>query len=43
MWVYSASGGEKPCRDSMSGAYFSFNAQVDLGSHRLGGCAARGS
>jgi putative lipoprotein len=33
---------EQPCRDSMSGAYFSFTAQVELGSRQLNGCAARG-
>jgi uncharacterized membrane protein len=51
IWVYSAFATEEsirvtlreqPCRDSMSGAYFSFVAQVDLGSLRLSGCAARG-
>ena len=33
---------ETPCRDSMSGAYFSFAVDVEIGSRHLNGCAARG-
>jgi len=33
---------EARCRDSMSGAYFSFTADVALGSRNLRGCAVRG-
>lgn len=33
---------ERPCRDSMSGAYFSFSARVEVDGRELVGCARQG-
>ena len=33
---------EHACRDSMSGAYFSFAAHVEVGGRELAGCARQG-